>query len=91
MFVDVSDVARKSPEQGTAWQANSTTEIMPKVRGDLLWHQRKPDEYGYAEPFIRTTAGLLPPLPERMQKWANETEKEQLERRGYMVAPYVDL
>lgn len=94
LFVDVSDVAEEitrarhcmASQQYNGNYAKKSVETSFGTNGNRM-------NTGYAEPFIRYRPEPVYylPLPERMQKWANETEKEQLERRGYMVAPYVDL
>ena len=94
LFVDVSDVAEEitrarncmASQQYNGNYAKKSVETAFGTNGNRM-------NTGYAEPFIRYYPELTYylPLPERMERWANEPEKEQLERRGYMVAPYVDL
>ncbi|HBN83466.1 MAG TPA: hypothetical protein DDZ89_06435 [Clostridiales bacterium] len=94
VFVDVSDVVEEitrarncmSSQQYSGNYARKSVETSFGVNGNRM-------RTGYAEPFIRYKPELLYylPLPERFERWANEKEKDQLERRAYMVAPYVDL
>ncbi len=94
LFVDVSDVVEEitrarncmNSQQYSGNYAKKSIETSFGVNGNRM-------KTGYAEPFIRYKPELTYylPLPERMERWANETEKEQLERRAYMVAPYVNL
>ncbi len=94
LFIDVSDVADKitkarncmvSQQYNGNYSRKSVESGIGKM-GDAM-------RTGYAEAFIRYHPELkyYLPLPKRMEAWANEPEKQQLERRGYMVAPYVDL
>ena len=94
LFIDVSDVADKitkarncmvSQQYNGNYSRKSVETSMGKMGEAMLT--------GYAEGFIRYKPEVkyYLPLPKRLEAWANEPEKEQLERRGYMIAPYVDL
>lgn len=94
LFIDVSDVADKivkarnmmvSQQYNGSYARKSVESSMGRF-GDTV-------HTSYAEAFIRYKPEVryYLPLPKRLEKWSNELEKEQLERRGYMVAPYVDL
>ena len=94
LFIDVSDVADKitrarncmKSQQYHGNYARKSVETAFGTNGNRMGT-------GYAEAFIRYRPELryYLPLPRRFQRWANEPEKEQLQRRGYMVAPYVEL
>lgn len=94
LFIDVSDVIERITrarncmvsQQYNGNYAKKSVETSFGTYGNRM-------NTGYAEPFIRYKPEIryYLPLPERMERWANEPEKEQLERRGYLVAPYVDL
>ena len=94
LFVDVSDVVTEITrakscmvsQQYNGNYAKKSVETSFGTNGNRM-------NTGYAEAFIRYHPEITYylPLPKRLQKWANETEKEQLERRGYMVAPFVNL
>jgi hypothetical protein len=94
LFIDVTDVADRitrarhcmASQQYHGDYARKSVENSFGTNGNRMGT-------GYAEAFIRNRPELryYLPLPKRFQRWANEPEKVQLERRGYMVAPYVDL
>ena len=94
LFIDVSDVAEKivkarntmASQQYNGGYARKSVEGAIGKFGDVV-------RTSYAEAFIRHKPEVryYIPLPKRLEAWANELEKEQLERRGYMVAPYCDL
>lgn len=94
LFIDVTDVADKIvkarnmmvSQQYNGGYARKSVEGAIGKFGDAA-------HTSYAEAFIRYKPEVryYLPLPKRLEAWANEPEKEQLIRRGYMVAPYVDL
>jgi LmbE family N-acetylglucosaminyl deacetylase len=94
LFIDVSDVADKITKARNAMvsQQYNGNYARKSVEGNM---GKMGDAMGtgYAEAFVRHKPELryYLPLPKRLEAWANESEKEQLERRGYMIAPYVDL